>query len=80
MSAATDTGAPKQRSIGESVRKLLGYPEAGPFALLVGAIIAFTLLNAAFISVLNIGNLLAFTPELGMIAPVSYTHLRAHET
>ena len=68
MSAATDTGAPKQRSIGESVRKLLGYPEAGTFALLVGAIIVFTLLNAAFISVLNIGNLLAFTPELGMIA------------
>ena len=68
MSAATDTGAPKRRSIGESFRKLLGYPEAGPFALLVGAIICFTLLNAAFVSVLNIGNLLAFTPELGMIA------------
>jgi simple sugar transport system permease protein len=49
-------------------RGILGQPEAGPFALLVGAIITFTLLNAAFVSVLNVGNLLAFTPELGMIA------------
>jgi simple sugar transport system permease protein len=49
-------------------RQLLNQPEAGPFALLVGAIITFTLLNATFASMLNIGNLLAFTPELGMIA------------
>jgi simple sugar transport system permease protein len=60
-------GAPP-RSASDRVRKLLGYPEAGPFALLVGAIIVFTLLNGAFISTLNVGNLLAFTPELGMIA------------
>ena len=50
------------------VRGIFGQPEAGPFALLVGAIITFALLNAAFVSVLNVGNLLAFTPELGMIA------------
>ncbi len=68
MSASTDTATPEQNSLGDRVRKLLSYPEAGPFALLVGAIIAFTLLNAAFVSTLNIGNLLAFTPELGMIA------------
>ena len=49
-------------------RTLLNKPEAGPFALLVGAIITFTLLNATFASMLNVGNLLAFTPELGMIA------------
>ena len=49
-------------------RRILGQPEAGPFALLVGAIITFTLLNATFMSMLNVGNLLAFTPELGMIA------------
>ena len=49
-------------------RTILSKPEAGPFALLVGAIITFTLLNATFASMLNVGNLLAFTPELGMIA------------
>jgi len=40
----------------------------GPFALLIGAIIVFTLMSATFISVGNISNLMAFTPELGMIA------------
>ncbi|HZW00418.1 MAG TPA: hypothetical protein VFF55_02545, partial [Candidatus Deferrimicrobium sp.] len=49
-------------------RTILNKPEAGPLALLVGAIITFTLLNATFASMLNVGNLLAFTPELGMIA------------
>ena len=49
-------------------RHLLNQPEAGPFALLIGAVITFTLLNATFASMLNVGNLLAFTPELGMIA------------
>ena len=49
-------------------RGIIGQPEAGPFALLVGAIITFTLLNGTFMSMLNVGNLLAFTPELGMIA------------
>ena len=67
MSAATAPGA-AQTPLGTRVRNILGQPEAGPFALLVGAIITFTLLNATFISTLNIGNLLAFTPELGMIA------------
>ncbi len=71
MSAATAPEAapqPASTRMFEGVRRLLGYPEAGPFALLIGAIITFTLLNATFISTLNIGNLLAFTPELGMIA------------
>jgi simple sugar transport system permease protein len=49
-------------------RSLLGKAEAGPLALLIGALITFTLLNATFASMLNVGNLLAFTPELGMIA------------
>jgi simple sugar transport system permease protein len=71
MSAATAPGAAEQplsARLWERFRHILGQPEAGPFALLVGAIIVFTLLNGAFLSVLNIGNLLAFTPELGMIA------------
>jgi simple sugar transport system permease protein len=71
MSAATAPGAAEQAlsaRLWERIRNILGQPEAGPFALLVGAIIVFTLLNGAFMSVLNISNLLAFTPELGMIA------------
>jgi simple sugar transport system permease protein len=71
MSAATAPGAaeePQGTRLWERFRNILGQPEAGPFALLIGAIITFTLLNATFISTLNIGNLLAFTPELGMIA------------
>ena len=55
-------------SLGERFKRLLAQPEAGPFALLVGAIITFTLLSTTFISVGNISNLMAFTPELGMIA------------
>jgi len=71
MSATTAPGAaepPISKRIADGLRNLLGKPEAGPFTLLIGALITFTLLNAAFASVLNIGNLLAFTPELGMIA------------
>ena len=71
MSAATAPGAaetPTSRRIADGFRNLLGQPEAGPFALLIGALITFTLLNSAFASTLNVGNMLAFTPELGMIA------------
>jgi len=52
----------------DTLRKVLVQPEAGSFGLLVGAIIAFSLMSAAFISVGNVSNLMAFTPELGMIA------------
>ena len=55
-------------SLSETMKRLLSKPEAGPFGLLVGAIIVFTLLSSTFISVGNISNLMAFTPELGMIA------------
>lgn len=48
--------------------KLISRPEFGPFALLVVELVAFSLLAQAFLSVSNISNLLAFTPELGMIA------------
>lgn len=67
MSAADAPEQPKGPGV-DRVRQLLAQPEFGPLTLLVGAIIAFTLLSAAFISVGNISNLMAFTPELGMIA------------
>ncbi len=50
-------------------RTILNKPEAGPLALLVGAIIVFTLhVGDLRVRAGNISNLLAFTPELGMIA------------
>ena len=52
----------------ERFKRVLRAPEAGPLALLIGAIITFSLLSGAFLSVGNVGNMLAFTPELGMIA------------
>jgi simple sugar transport system permease protein len=65
VTTATPAAKP---TITDRLKGLLAQPEAGPFALLIGAIIAFTLLSATFISVGNISNLMAFTPELGMIA------------
>jgi simple sugar transport system permease protein len=64
---ATTIAKPKP-SLSDRARKLATQPEAGSFTLLVGAIIVFTLLSTTFISVGNISNLMAFTPELGMIA------------
>lgn len=50
------------------LRRLIGRPEFGPFILLMAEIIIFTSINPAFLSAGNIGNLLSFMPELGMIA------------
>lgn len=49
-------------------RRLLARPEFGPLVLLLVEIIVFTFLNNSFLSTRNISNLLAFTPELGIIA------------
>jgi simple sugar transport system permease protein len=49
------------------LQKLVSKPEFGPFVLLVGEMIVFTARSPAFLSAGNISNLLAFTPELGMI-------------
>jgi simple sugar transport system permease protein len=49
------------------VQKLVSKPEFGPFVLLVIEVVAFTAWSPAFLSPENISNLLAFTPELGMI-------------
>ncbi len=43
-------------------------PEFGPLVLLIVEIAVFYAINPAFLSALNIGNTLAFTVELGLIA------------
>jgi simple sugar transport system permease protein len=48
--------------------RMIDRPEFGPFVLLVLLIVVFTAINPAFVSLANVGNLLAFTVELGMIA------------
>ncbi len=48
--------------------RMIDKPEFGPFVLLVLMIIVFTAINPAFLSLGNVGNLLAFTVELGLIA------------
>lgn len=48
-------------------QRLIAAPEFGPFVLLVGEIVVFTARTPAFLSAGNISNMLAFTPELGMI-------------
>lgn len=51
------------------LQKLIFRPEFGPLVLVVGETIVFTLLSGGqFLSTGNISNVLAFVPELGMIA------------
>lgn len=50
------------------VKKFLTIPEFGPLVLLIVELVVFTALEPRFLSTGNISNLLAFTPELGMIA------------
>src|SRR5690606_13866094 len=47
---------------------LLRKPETSSFLILCLAIVFFTLANDRFLSPLNLSNLLAFLPELGIIA------------
>lgn len=49
------------------LQKAVSQPEFGPFVLLVVEVAAFSLRSPAFLSAGNISNLLAFTPELGML-------------
>jgi simple sugar transport system permease protein len=53
--------------IGSFLQRVIAAPEFGPFVLLVGEIVVFAALSPAFLSAGNISNMLAFTPELGMI-------------
>ena len=50
------------------IKRLVARPEFGPFVLLVAMVFVFYQLNPAFLSLRNIGNTLAFTVELGLIA------------
>jgi simple sugar transport system permease protein len=49
------------------LQRVVSAPEFGPFVLLAGEILVFTVRSPAFLSASNISNVLAFTPELGMI-------------
>ena len=51
-----------------AVQRILSRPEFGPFVLLVVMVFVFWQINPAFLSSRNIGNMLAFTVELGLIA------------
>jgi len=50
------------------LQEFIARPEFGPFALLALEIVVFSAKAPAFLSASNITNLLAFTPELGIIA------------
>lgn len=50
------------------LQRLIARPEFGPFVLLAVELVVFTLRSSTFLSTGNVSNLLAFTPELGMIA------------
>ena len=50
------------------VQRMVSRPEFGPFVLLVVMVFVFWQINPAFLSTRNIGNMLAFTVELGLIA------------
>ena len=50
------------------LRRLIARPEFGPLVLLSLEILVFTWINPQFLSLLNIGNTLSFTVELGLIA------------
>ena len=50
------------------LQRLVARPEFGPFVLLVVGMAAFAIRSPAFLSLGNVSNFLAFTPELGMIA------------
>lgn len=67
MSDHTTALPPGARSPG-LVRAFIAKPEFGPLVLLVLMLVVFTSINPAFLSLTNIGNALAFTVELGLIA------------
>jgi simple sugar transport system permease protein len=49
------------------LQRFIGAPEFGPLVLLIVELAVFTFINPAFMSVLNISNILTFTVELGLI-------------
>jgi simple sugar transport system permease protein len=66
---AQTTGRPTSSArFVEGLKRAISQPEAGPFGLLVLALVVFSLLSATYLTAANFSNLLMFTPELGMIA------------
>ena len=51
-----------------ALRRWVAAPEFAPLVLLVLMLVVFTAINPDFLSLLNIGNALTFTVELGLIA------------
>jgi simple sugar transport system permease protein len=49
-------------------QRFVARPEFGPLVLLIVEVVVFSLFSTTFLSTGNISNLLAFTPELGMLA------------
>lgn len=73
MSVATQRTSPgpvppTDASAGSTWRRIVARPEFGPFVLLAVELAVFTALRPAFLGLDNIGNILAFTVELGLIA------------
>ena len=67
-SAQPSDGPSTSTRVTDTLKRALTQPEAGPFGLLVLALIVFSLLSATYLTAGNFSNLLMFTPELGMIA------------
>lgn len=65
MSSSLAEGPPPGPSL---ARRLVRTPEASSLAILVLVVAFFVLANDRFLSPLNIANILAFLPELGIIA------------
>lgn len=63
----TSSPAPAKSSL-SLLQRFIGRPEFGPLVLLITEMVVFTAINQAFLSPTNIGNFLAFAPELGMIS------------
>jgi simple sugar transport system permease protein len=59
---------PRSESGSSPLQRFIARPEFGPLVLLIGEIAVFTARSPAFLSPGNVSNLMAFTPELGMIA------------
>lgn len=64
-----ESASVQQRGVSRfEIRRLLSIPELVPFILLIGEIIVFQWMEPRFLSSGNVSNILAFTPELGIIA------------
>ncbi len=64
----SETSAAKVPRPPGSLRRFIATPEFGPLILLVLMLVVFTAINPTFLSLMNIGNALTFTVELGLMA------------